>query len=124
MTQYFLDSYAIIEIFRGNPRLARFRRVEAATTLFQIAESYYKLLELDLAKEAGEMYRVAFPCAISPPEDVLRSAMEFRLRERAPRGERYSYADAIGYAVARWLGIPFLTGDEGFRGREGVEWVR
>lgn len=124
MTRYFLDSYAIIEMFRGNPAFERFRRIEAATTLFQIAEAYYKLLELRLPKEARRMHATFDPLAVPVRGEVLHQAMEFRLHERTPRGERYSYADSIGYTVAQWLGVPFVTGDDGFRERAGVEWAK
>lgn len=40
------------------------------------------------------------------------------------KGLTCSYIDAAGYAHARRLGLPFLTGDPAFEGIEGVEFLR
>ena len=38
--------------------------------------------------------------------------------------EKLSYIDCLGYEVAKKLKIKFLTGDEGFRDKENVEFVK
>ncbi|MBI2143262.1 type II toxin-antitoxin system VapC family toxin, partial [Candidatus Woesearchaeota archaeon] len=47
--------------------------------------------------------------------------MHFRLKYKK---ENLSYADCIGYALAEMMRIKFLTGDEKFRNKENVEFVK
>ena len=51
----------------------------------------------------------------------IAAAMQFKLAHKA---ENLSYADCVGYALAAELGIKFLTGDEKFRSKENVEFVK
>ncbi len=50
---------------------------------------------------------------------IIARAVELRLKNKS-----LSAPDAIGYAKARELGIPFLTGDEDFRELKGVEFIK
>lgn len=54
--------------------------------------------------------------AVEPSEDLLWDAMDLKLDRPA-----LSYADAIGYTLARDLGARFLTGDRAFRRLSNVE---
>ena len=62
--------------------------------------------------------------AVVQPRDedyVEASALRLELRRQ---GRNLSLVDALGYVLARRLGVPFLTGDRAFEGLDGVEYVR
>ena len=45
MTQaYFFDTYAIIEIIKGNPAYANFKYSKMVITIFNLVELHYKLI--------------------------------------------------------------------------------
>ena len=52
--------------------------------------------------------------------DIIE-ACKFRFLHRA---KKLSYADCIGYALAKRNGLKFLTGDRRFEGLENVEFVK
>ena len=41
---YFFDTYAIIEIIKGNPNYLKYKDVASAITLFNVVELHYALL--------------------------------------------------------------------------------
>jgi len=49
----------------------------------------------------------------------IKQATELKLRKKV-----MSFADVIGYVMARKYGVKFLTGDEDFRGMKNVEFVK
>ena len=53
--------------------------------------------------------------------DVIPAAMDFKLANKA---KRVSYADAIGYQLAKKYGVKFLTGDRAFKGLANVDFVK
>ena len=56
MVKYFFDSYAVVEIIKGNPNYGRYTREVVSLTLFNLAEIYWSSLN-DLGdNEAEEIY--------------------------------------------------------------------
>ena len=54
-------------------------------------------------------------------QEIIQSAAEFKLENK---NQRLSMADCIGYKIAESLGIKFLTGDEQFKNKPNVEFVK
>ena len=54
-------------------------------------------------------------------DSIIKEANEFKAKNRKLK---LSYVDCIGYVLARSFGVKFLTGDEGFRNIENVEFVK
>ncbi|MEK6959598.1 MAG: PIN domain-containing protein [Nanoarchaeota archaeon] len=117
----FFDSYALIEMVKGNPHYARFLDDEIATTIFNLAEVIYSALRDYGEDRAGLVARKYSPSIMDIDHGVLSRAMLFR---RQNSKKDLSYADCVGYTMAREMGISFLTGDEQFRGFDGVEFVK
>lgn len=124
MVDFLADSYALVAFLEGNERYVRiFRRKLLATTALNVLELYATLLRrLDTA-EAREKCAAFLPLAVPVPAEIALTAGDFRHRMRSMKKD-CSYIDAWGYAAARHLGIPFLTGDPAFRGIAHVEFVR
>jgi hypothetical protein len=55
--------------------------------------------------------------------DDAKKAMKFRLACNSKK-ENVSYGDAIGYTISGRLGAAFLTGDDAFRSKPRVEFVK
>jgi len=118
---YFFDTYAIIEIMKGNPAYARFRHAKIIITLFNLVELHYKLIRDFNGKLAEEILHEYSDYVIDTDVEIIKEANEFKLLHRK---KRLSAPDAIGYVTAQKYGIKFLTGDRQFKGVRGVEFVK
>ena len=118
----FFDSYAIIEIIKGNANYKEYVKKSFVTTIFNIMEMYYALLRLYNEETADKYFEFFKPACVPVDDNVIKEAMKFRLKERSERN-LISYADCIGYLVALDLGILFLTGEKHFSRLNNVEFV-
>jgi uncharacterized protein len=121
---YFYDSYAIIEIARGNPQYLRFRTTEGVTSKLNLLEVYYVLLQEGEERLAEDCFRTQIHGAIDFPSEFVPIAARFRLFQTGATRRRFSYIDALGYTYARSSGYEFLTGAHEFEGFPGVKFVR
>lgn len=118
-SEYFFDTYAFFEIINGNIKYLKYQNSSVITTIFNIAELNYNLkkeMPKQLADSITEKYH---NCVVEVLLEDIKSAMGFKLKNKG-----LSIPDCIGYIVAKRLGIKFLTGDEGFRNLENVEFVK
>jgi len=118
---YFLDTYAIYEIIAGNPRYEDYLSKDSNTSILNIAEIYYRLLREFGESFADDKTLPLFSVALSIKPLTIKHAMLFRLKNK---DKRLSYADCIGYILAKENGLKFLTGDKEFKGLENVEFVK
>ncbi len=124
MADYYADSFAFVAFFEGNERYARIlRRKQLVTSAMNVLEVYSTLLRRVSSEEARELASTIVPLVAPVPAEVALSAGDFR-REMRRRKRDCSYIDAWGYAAAKQLEIPFLTGDPAFRAIANVEFVR
>ena len=121
--QYFLDTYALIEIATQNPKYRNYSisPIEAGTTIFNIMEIHFYYLKNFGNEEAEKIYNLITPLLISTDDDTIKDANKFKL---ANLKKRFSFADCIGYITALKLNAKFVTGDYAFKGLENVEFVR
>lgn len=118
---YFFDTYAFIEILRGNPDYAKFKNAAIATSKLNLMEVYYWLLSRFGEKVAGSFYDETAGYAVDIPDEIIKNAMSFRLQNKS---KNLSYVDCIGYVLAKANGLKFLTGDIQLKEMENVEFVR
>ncbi len=116
---FFFDTYALFEIVRGNAKYAPYKDVGGVTTLFNIAEFNYNLKKERPAKEVDRITDDFRSKTIKVSWEDIKEAMNLKTEKRG-----LSIPDAIGYIVAKRLGIKFLTGDEDFRDMENVEFIK
>ena len=121
-TKVFLaDTYALIELLGGNPNYKPYLDHILITTKFNLIELYYHFLH-DYGKKIADQYLDLYSkFVISITYSSIKDAMEFKLKHKA---EKLSYVDCVGYALALELGIRFLTGDEKFKNKSNVEFVK
>lgn len=121
MVKYFFDSYAIIELVKGNPSYARFSDELVVITIFNLVEIYWSFV-LDFGEEkAKELYLHFKECVVPIPDSVIQDAITFRKENKR---KNLSYADCLGYIYARQNNLLFLTGDKEFQGLEHVVFVK
>lgn len=121
--RYFLDTYAIIEIFLGNEnyRGYTFDREQVVCTVFNLIEAHFYFLKNFEKAKADEVYELIKPIVIDVSDSLLRDANDLKLLHLK---KRLSFADCIGYTTALRLNAKFITGDYAFKGLENVEFVR
>ena len=119
----FLDTYAIIEIYTGNPSYRKYslNSIDAITTMFNLIEVYFVYLKKFGEKEADDIYGILKDMVVPIDELVVKDAMKFKLIHLK---KRFSFADCLGYITAQKLKAKFVTGDYAFKGLEGVEFLR
>lgn len=120
-TKFFADTYALIEIIKGNPNYQLFLSVPLITSDSNIMELYYHCLSCHGKETADKYLQLFFAFAIRMTPTSIQNGMVLK---RLHKKERLSYVDCVGYALAFEMGIPFLTGDQKFEGKENVEFVK
>ncbi len=118
---YFFDSYAVMEIVKGNPNYKEYIDKNIVLIKENIFEIYLSILRQMNKETADSILEDYYPYVIDFDEDVIREAAELKLMHYK---QNISMTDCIGYILAMKLGIKFLTGDKEFESFENVEFVR
>lgn len=121
--QYFLDTYALIEIYLGNENYKNyvFDPEQAICTIFNLMEVHFYFLKKYGEAKADEIYGLIKPIVIDIDDSTLKETNKFKLQNLK---KRFSFADCIGYVTALKLNAKFVTGDYAFKGLENVEFVK
>ena len=119
---YFFDSYAIIELILENKNYEKFKDHVVTTRTLNLMEVYYFLLRAYNKQTADFwMKRLEFNLSNIIRLDVALKSSYFRFNNKK---EKLSYIDCFGYILSREMKLKFLTGDEKFRKKENVEFVK
>ncbi|MEK6982974.1 MAG: PIN domain-containing protein [Nanoarchaeota archaeon] len=119
MSRYFYDSYSIIELFRGNQEFVKyFSEHEGITAFHNAAEVYYIMLREEGEEKAKAALDFMRKLTTFPDFDILEEAMKFRIKNE------FSYADCLGYIMAKRNNLIFLTGDFSFKNFPNVEFIK
>ena len=124
MADLFADTYALVEILKGNPNYEDYSGRSLITTEFNIFELVYALYR-DFGDGAINILRlVRDEIAIEHIEDCdYVEASKMRLFTNK-EGKNLSLIDCLGYSCAKRLEIKFFTGDKEFEYIENVEYVK
>jgi|SRR3989344_6323972 len=117
--KYFFDTYAFFEILRGNPNYNKYINSVIITTIFNIAELNYNLKKEKDKKTADSVTEKYKDFVVNVNVNDVKRAMDIKIKDKD-----LSIPDVVGYSVAKRYKIKFLTGDEGFRNFENVEFVK
>ena len=118
---YFFDTYALVEVVKGNPNYNRFSENSFVTTTLNASEFYYFLLSNLTENKVNEIFNKFNFSYIEIDEESAIEGAKFRKKNYK---RDLSYADCLGYILAKKKGLNFLTGDEFFKDVENVEFVR
>ncbi len=120
MVSYFFDSYAVIELVRGNPNYAKYSEEPVVLTLFNLVEIYWSCITHLNEDHADRIYGTFKECVVDVSDDILKEAVKFR---KINKKLDLSYTDCIGYIYALKNNLLFLTGDKAFKDMKNVEFV-
>ncbi|MBI2151588.1 PIN domain-containing protein [Candidatus Woesearchaeota archaeon] len=121
MSEYFFDSYALIEIIKGNPKYFKYSEKAVIITWLNLVEVAYSTF-LDHGEEkAKKIYNIFKDCVENFDWTITLNALKLKQKYKK---RNLSYADCLGYAFAKERGLIFLTGDGGFEDLENVEFVK
>lgn len=118
---FFFDTYAIIEILKGNSKYEKYKECKAIISAFNLAE-----LHLHITREFGG------EIANNVLEEYSKHVIDFQLKDiKETTNFKIKYAkrkvsipDSIGYVISKRLNIKFLTGDGKFEDLDNVEFVK
>ena len=118
---FFFDTYAIIELLKGNPNYKPYSRAVRVVSKLNLFELYYSTSQSYGKKKARELIERWSGYAGDFGIDVIAEAAELRLRYRK---RDLSMTDCIGYIISKRLRLKFLTGDRQFQDMDDVEFVK
>ena len=116
-----LDTYALVEIARGNNRFLTYLDEDIVITEITLAEFYGVLLRDFNERTADYWYKKLFPYSTPVSMPILVSAIKFRFENRK---ESISFFDAVGYMFSLITGYVFVTGDHAFEKKKNVEYKK
>jgi predicted nucleic acid-binding protein len=118
---YFYDSYALIEILKGNSNFDKFIS-STPTCINQNLFELHQFLLREFNKKTADYWLNNFDYILIEitKEDIIE-ASDFRLKHK---NQRLSMTDCLGYVIAKRKRIKFLTGDKEFEGLDNVEFMR
>ncbi|MDI6720836.1 MAG: PIN domain-containing protein, partial [Candidatus Aenigmarchaeota archaeon] len=94
---------------------------EMATCILNLYELHYIMIK-SFGEEKAKSYFHRFKnMALEIRDEWIFLASKFKLEMSK---ENISFADALGYAIAKDNGMKFLTGDKEFRDLPNVEFVK
>lgn len=116
-----LDTYALIEISRGNPNFANYINANCAIPDLTLAEFYLVVLRDHNEKTADFWLKRLEPFAMPVSRNILIKAVRHKHEYRK---FNLSFFDCAGYMFAIENDMSFVTGDKEFEGKESVEFVK
>ncbi len=117
----FLDTYALVEISKSNPRFNYLFESDFVVLDLTLAELYTVLLR-ESGKDLADLWCKKlenFSTSASLP--ILIKAVNYRYENKK---QNLSFFDCVGYIFAKENGMNFVTGDKEFKDKEGVEFIK
>ena len=124
MSSFFADSYALIEMLKGNENYRSFQSEQLITTEFNICEVGFAVCREYPANATRVLKAVRKMVVIHETRDEDYFSGAARRKEASGKGKKLSTIDCVGYSVANRLNIHFLTGDREFADMDNVQFVR
>jgi len=118
---FFYDTYAIMSLIEGDKNYEQYKNNIITTSIFNIAELYNIFLRSHGKQTADYWAKNLNFNFIEIDKDSIIKAVEFRFVNKK---ENLSLADCVGYILALKNNLKFLTGDEKFRNKKDVEFVK
>jgi len=121
MELYCLDTYALWEILKKNPKYDFILDMPFVVTNWTLIE-FYKTMLRELDKEtASEVIKHLLPHRQDVDIKILLKAIDY---QHDNKKEDLSVFDCVGYIFSLENRFSFVTGDKAFENRKGVLFVR
>ena len=120
-----LDTYAIVEIYYGNPKFSKFILGNFVISDWILGEFYYVWMQKYGEVEADTLIKELEKNSIQVSKEIIIKAMKFRYQHKKEnKDSNISFFDAIGYIFSKENNYTFVTGDKEFEGLENVDYVK
>ena len=116
-----LDTYALIEIAKGNPKFAKYLQLPFIITDLTLAEFYAVLLREEGEAVAEYWFKKLERYALPIDKETLKEAVTFRHHHKK---SGISFFDATGYIFSIKNRCLFVTGDKEFENFANVEFKK
>ena len=125
MVKLFADTYALVEILKGNPAYEKYSQKELISSEFNIFELAYAMYrDFGRTDSINMLSFLRSRIEVISPEDLdYLEASRFRLSNNK-KGKKLSLIDSLGYICSKRLKIRFLIGDREFKNIEEVEYIK
>ncbi len=119
---FYFDTYAIIEIRKGNPNYKPYEKdVKIILNNLNLMELVFYLLKNEKENEIKEVVSALSSNNVEYDNGLLIEAAKMKFKFQK---ERLSFIDCIGYCLAKKHNVKFLTGDEKFRDKDNIEFIK
>jgi hypothetical protein len=116
-----LDTYALMEIYNGNPKFNNYLIQDIVLTGETFAEFYGVLLKEHGEDEAEFWFKKLRFFVKNVPFEILIKAIKFKYENRK---NGVSFFDSVGYIFSLENCFLFVTGDKEFEKLDNVEFVK
>jgi predicted nucleic acid-binding protein len=113
-----LDTYALIEISKGNSKFADYLKSAFIISDLTLAEFYGVLLREEGESIADYWYKKLERYSLPVSKELLIESVKFKYENRK---SNISFFDAVGYIFSLKNGCFFVTGDKEFERFPNVE---
>ena len=119
---FFFDTYALVEISKGNPKYENYKSdIRILLNKLNIMEYSLFLIREGRKEKLSEVFDELSNFNIDYDNEILIKAAEMKNKYKK---EKLSFIDCIGYLLAIKNNAKFLTGDEKFKDKNNVEFVK
>ena len=118
---YFFDTYAIIEILKGNNNYVKYKECKAIISSFNLIELHLHITRVFGEHVADSILEEYSKCVVNFELDDVKETTKLKIRYAK---RKLSIPYSIGYVISKRLGMKFLTGDEKFKDLDNVEFVK
>jgi|SRR3989344_1773196 len=119
---FFFDTYALIEVYKENKNYEKYKEdVKIMLNRLNLLEFAFFLIREKKEEDVKNIFEKLSKFNIDYDNEVLVESAKMKSEFQK---ERLSFVDCIGYNLAKRNNIKFLTGDEKFKNRENVEFVK
>lgn len=116
-----LDTYALIEIAKGNDKFLDYLKSDFVITDLTLAELYSVMLREEGEELADLWFKKLEKYSLGVIKEILIEAVKFRYKHRK---QNISFFDAVGYIFSLKKGYKFVTGDKEFENLNNVEFIK
>ena len=116
-----LDTYALVEIAKGNPKFVNYLNSAFVLNDLTLAEFYLVLLREDGEKVADYWFKKLERYSLPVSKELLIEAIKFRYENRKTD---ISFFDAVGYIFSLNNRYLFVTGNKEFKKFANVEFKK
>ena len=116
-----LDTYALVEIAKGNPKFVNYLNSAFVLNDLTLAEFYLVLLREDGEKVADYWFKKLERYSLPASKELLIEAIKFRYENRKTD---ISFFDAVGYIFSLNNRYLFVTGNKEFKKFANVEFKK